>query len=79
MPAPDPTMLKQARYSVARPTLQTPVSPQETQLRQDAIRITLKREAKRSKLENLEELSLSLRRSETRIWVGFMAEKRPVL
>ncbi|HEY6120155.1 MAG TPA: hypothetical protein VIV66_09365 [Pyrinomonadaceae bacterium] len=59
------------------PTLQPTVSPAEMQLRKDAMRRTLEREAKWSNLESLEELSLKPLRSETRIWVGFDGAETP--
>ena len=59
------------------PISQPTVSPEEMQLRKDAMRRTLKREAKWSNLEDLEELSLTPLRSETRIWVGFDGAETP--
>ena len=58
-------------------TSQPTVSTQEMQLREEAMRRTLKREANWSKLENLEELSLTPLRSETRVWVGFDGAETP--
>lgn len=60
-----------------KPTPQGTVSPREMQLRTEATRRALNREAKWSGLGNLEELSLTTLSSETRIWVGFDGAETP--
>lgn len=59
------------------PTPQRTVSPSEMQLRAEATRRALNRDAKWSGLGNLEELSLTPLSSETRIWVGFDGAETP--
>src|SRR5947207_2761194 len=58
---------------ISKPT----VAPEEMQSRKEAMRRTLKGEAKWANLEDLEERSQTPLQSETRIWVGFDGAETP--